>query len=87
MTIHLGNPLPDFSSDLPGNHNETGRLEVTIFDLAPCGVYPAFSVTRKAVRSYRTFSPLPFDSAPLRRLAQGGIFSVPLVRRVAPPGR
>jgi hypothetical protein len=38
---------------------EAGNFMVTIFDLAPCGVYLAFSVTRKAVRSYRTFSPLP----------------------------
>jgi len=29
-----------------------------MFDLAPCGVCPAFPVTREAVRSYRTFSPL-----------------------------
>jgi len=58
MVIHLGNPLPDLSSDLPGNQSEAGNFKVTIFDLAPCGVYPAFSVTRKAVRSYRTFSPL-----------------------------
>jgi len=30
-----------------------------LFDLAPGGVCPATSVTRRAVRSYRTFSPLP----------------------------
>ena len=30
-----------------------------LFGLAPCGVYIAASVTSRAVRSYRTFSPLP----------------------------
>ncbi len=30
-----------------------------LFGLAPCGVYPAPDVTAGAVRSYRTFSPLP----------------------------
>ena len=74
MIIHLGDPSPDLSSDLPGNSIETGRLVGTIFDLAPCGVCPAFSVTRKAVRSYRTFSPLPVAS----KMQTGGIFSVAL---------
>ena len=31
----------------------------SLFGLAPCGVYPASDVTAEAVRSYRTFSPLP----------------------------
>jgi hypothetical protein len=30
-----------------------------LFDLAPCGVYHAAAVASVAVRSYRTFSPLP----------------------------
>ncbi len=30
-----------------------------LFGLAPGGVYPATAVTSRAVRSYRTFSPLP----------------------------
>ena len=34
-----------------------------LFGLAPSGVYPATSVTRCAVRSYRTFSPLPHIEA------------------------
>src|SRR5579863_8736837 len=32
----------------------------SLFGLAPCGVYPASVVTAGAVRSYRTFSPLPW---------------------------
>src|SRR6187397_2146560 len=56
----------------------------TLFGLAPCGVLPATDVTAGAVRSYRTFSPLPrLRPCGLRR---GGIFSVPLVRQVALPG-
>jgi hypothetical protein len=31
----------------------------SLFGLAPCGVYPASVFTAGAVRSYRTFSPLP----------------------------
>ncbi len=31
----------------------------SLFGLAPCGVCPARSITGAAVRSYRTFSPLP----------------------------
>jgi hypothetical protein len=38
----------------------------SLFGLAPCGVLPATRVTTGAVRSYRTFSPLPFDSARTR---------------------
>ena len=36
---------------------------VTLFDLAPGGVYHAFFVTKKAVSSYLTFSPLPVARA------------------------
>jgi len=32
----------------------------SLFGLAPCGVCPARGITVAAVRSYRTFSPLPF---------------------------
>jgi len=39
-----------------------------LFGLALGGVYHAISITRNAVRSYRTISPLP----------KGGIFSVAL---------
>ena len=45
---------------------------VPLFGLAPSGVYPAMPVTRHAVRSYRTISPLPADES------AGGIFSVAL---------
>ena len=35
----------------------------SLFGLAPCGVYPARSIAEAAVRSYRTFSPLPYAVA------------------------
>ena len=60
--IHLGCASPRTSSNLPGNH--AGRMNVPLFGLAPGGVYPAAPVTSRAVRSYRTISPLP---APERR--------------------
>ena len=42
--------------------------------LAPSGVYPATPVTKRAVRSYRTFSPLPFKENPIRRYILCGTF-------------
>jgi hypothetical protein len=51
-------------------HSSTGTS--FLFGLAPCGVCPARCITAAAVRSYRTFSPLP------RRCRRGGIFSVAL---------
>ena len=36
----------------------------SLFGLAPCGVYPATGITASAVRSYRTFSPLPGQWVP-----------------------
>ena len=48
----------------------------SIFGLAPDGVYPAIIVTNDAVRSYRTFSPLP----------EGGLVSVALAVNLHCPG-
>ncbi len=56
-TIHLGRASPHASCDLPGS--DAGRAKGSLFGLAPGGVYPAVHVTANAVRSYRTFSPLP----------------------------
>ena len=38
---------------------EEERRDPCLFGLAPCGVYHAAVITARAVRSYRTFSPLP----------------------------
>ena len=63
MAIHLARLLPAASSDLPGQRRRIApaarRRRVSLHGLAPDGVYPAQPVTGLAVRSYRTFSPLP----------------------------
>ena len=46
---------------------EEERTDPCLFGLAPCGVYPAVTITGRAVRSYRTFSPLPLSLARVRR--------------------
>ena len=56
--IHLGHPLLDDSSDLPESPTERAAPS-PLFGLAPRGVYPAGRIAPAAVRSYRTFSPLP----------------------------
>ena len=58
------------------------RQRVSLHGLAPDGVYRARSVTSSAVRSYRTFSPLPAYPFP----APGGLFSVALSLGLPPPG-
>ena len=76
--IHLGCKSPRSSSNLP--RDRAGHASVPLFDLAPGGVYHATSVTSCAVRSYRTFSPLPVTSD--RRYIFCGTF-----RRLTPPRR
>src|SRR5690242_10853495 len=59
----------------------------SLFGLAPCGVLPATAVTSGAVRSYRTFSPLPaFRPALAGGRQAGGMFSVPLSFGLPRPG-
>ena len=58
------------------------RRRESLHGLAPDGVYHARSVTSSAVRSYRTFSPLPAYPFP----ASGGLFSVALSLGLPPPG-
>jgi hypothetical protein len=53
---------------------------LSLFGLAPGGVYPAIDVTADAVRSYRTLSPLPRPKR--RRSSLCGTFP-----GVAPAGR
>ena len=66
--IPLAPPLLARSSDRPGSPldgpSSSGaalprRPGASLFGLAPCGVLPATDVATGAVRSYRTFSPLP----------------------------
>ncbi len=76
--IHLRRTSPCACSSLPGSgaDNTIGSL----FGLAPGGVYPATPVTSRAVRSYRTISPLPPARGPVRRYIFCGTF-----RGLAPP--
>src|SRR5262245_28183141 len=68
--ISLGRRLPAASSDLPGSDGGPDRSAPGTFPgsfllgLAPSGVCPAETVTRFAVRSYRTISPLPEGRRP-----------------------
>ncbi len=83
MTIHLGCPLPDTSRDQPGQPAEkTARVYavrhdhalLSLFGLAPGGVCHAVPVTGNAVRSYRTFSPLPATHSKKCRFPIGASF-------------
>jgi hypothetical protein len=56
--IPLGRSSLNGSSDLPGSKTERAAPP-PLFGLAPRGVFPADPITRAAVRSYRTISPLP----------------------------
>jgi len=68
---HSSSPVITDGIKQPTRKHQTGRLllhlsmeRAPLFGLAPCGVLPAIRVATNAVRSYRTFSPLPFDSPP-----------------------
>ena len=65
MAIHLGRLSPGASSNQPGRRcgnafrSARGRASVpSLFGFAPGGVYLAAPVASRAVRSYRTLSPL-----------------------------
>src|SRR6202046_3856827 len=73
--IPLGEALLPGSSNLPGSPTERAAPP-PLFGLAPHGVCPARRIAPPAVRSYRTFSPLPKTQACTQ--APGGIFSVAL---------
>jgi hypothetical protein len=74
--IPLGLVFLPGSSDLPGSRTERAAPP-PLFGLAPHGVYPASRIAPAAVRSYRTFSPLPAANCSCSETA-GGIFSVAL---------
>ena len=64
---------------------EAGWDAPSLFGFAPGGVYPATAVTSRAVRSYRTLSPLP-GPEDLNLLGPGGLLSVALSLGSPPPG-
>ena len=83
--IPLGRSLPIASSNQPGRRSgadpEPCGSSSSLFGLAPGGACRAASVAGRAVRSYRTFSPLPARSLPLA----GGSISVALSLGSPPP--
>jgi hypothetical protein len=56
------------------SQDRSEQLRSLLFGLAPDGVFRASSISRRAVVSYTTFSPLPR----LRCRSRGGLFSVAL---------
>ena len=68
IVIHLRNLLPRIFSTLP--EDNAGSANAFLFELAPSGVYLAKLITKFAVSSYSTISPLPAKA--------GGIFSAAL---------
>jgi hypothetical protein len=61
---HSSSPAITDGIKRPTRRHGAGRPHnASLFGLAPCGVLPATHVAAGAVRSYRTFSPLPLDSA------------------------
>ena len=76
--IRLRCASPRTCSGLPGDN--AGRVKSPYLALLRVGFSVPRTVTRRAVRSYRTFSPLPA----LARL--GGMFSVALSVGSRPPG-
>ena len=79
MVISLGWLSPAISCGLPAART-TRAGSRCLFGLAPTGGCRATPVTRRAVGSYPTVSPLPFGY-------KGGLFSVALFRRLAAPRR
>ena len=63
MAIHLERLLPAASSNIhghdAGSHLNDCAVRMSLSGFAPDGVCHARPVTRPAVRSYRTISPLP----------------------------
>jgi hypothetical protein len=64
-TIYLGQSSRKGSINLPTDAGRAARCQpegwrARLFGLSTPEVYPAETVTRPLVRSYRTFSPLPF---------------------------
>src|SRR5262249_8669528 len=88
--IHLGRRLPGASSNLPGRPDPDTDPGIapapSLFGFAPGGVCPAVAVARNAVRSYRTFSPLPRPQ-PWRFVFCGTVPEVSPLARKSPAGR
>ena len=74
--IHLGPPFPAVSCGLP-EMVDAGDIVISVWPCSGRGL-PAVFVSKNAVRSYRTVSPLP--------AVAGGLFSVALSTALRRPG-
>jgi len=61
IAIHLRDLLPRILSTLP--EDNASSANAFLFELAPSGVYHAKLITKFAVSSYLTISPLPTKQA------------------------
>ncbi len=90
-TIHLGPTLPWASRDLPGNLAWKDAVAVlgpvSLCGLAPGGVCLAACVAACAVRSYRTFSPLPAELRACGSRQRGRFILCGTFPRISPAGR
>ena len=90
---HSSSPVITDGIKRPTRKPRTGRpmgsvagTRAPLFGLAPCGVLPATRVATRAVRSYRTFSPLLVCGRPKPTAPVSGVFSVPLSFELPRPG-
>src|SRR5688572_9770444 len=90
---HSSSPVIADGIKRPTRKPRTGRpmgpvagTRAPLFGLAPCGVLPATPVARRAVRSYRTFSPLLVCGRQTPAAPVSGVFSVPLSFELPRPG-
>ena len=68
VVTHRAGTFSPFLRFRAGSPDAEERRVPPLFGLAPCGVCPATAITGGAVRSYRTFSPLPRLTSSFRRL-------------------
>ena len=90
VTRRAGTSPPILAGAPNRQHSGQNGRGSSLFGLAPCGVCPARCITAAAVRSYRTFSPLPRPFWKDQRKSlhsfqnrRGGMFSVALSVRQA----
>ncbi len=85
MTIPLAPALLTGSSNLPGSFRRAALERFPIWSCSVWGFACHFCCQKRGALLPHLFT-LTLRLARIRALAQGGMFSVPLVRRVSPPG-
>ena len=84
IAARLKRPTRRFNA--PSRYVRSRSRASFLFGLAPCGVCPARGIAAAAVRSYRTFSPLPVPPKTHRRFVFCGTFrrAIPTVQAWGP---